>query len=414
MDKNYPAPTSNTVARAHFVLALVYGFVALLSLLDFTLAQFGLLPELNNLYWFRLHVLTIGLLVQAAFGVLPLLLARRLSTDAPASWQRWLVFALLNAGLLLLAVGQVAGVQWQRSAGGIILLVAALSEIILLAAIWRRAPRPRPILGGFYLAAPFYLLLGILMALTMIDGWWSPRGFQAVKESHIHANIFGFTGILVAGVALDVLPALFGRTLARPRWVTPTFWLMAVGALGLWLGPYLGVLPVIGGSLLIYVGGLALMLANFFLTTHRPTPVRIVNGAHLLLSYIWIAAPAIATLFFVLLGPDNVPLARLELGVTQGLIYGWLTQIALAFLPLAVVRFSSGRWEQVIARQEGSWFTLVVLNLAVAVIWLASVLMQWQQARPLVAIAYLFVFIAMLPYLLRLAQALRRSPSLPA
>ncbi len=409
-----PQPHPTPVTRAHFLIALVYGVVALLSLLNFTLAQFGILPELNNLYWFRLHVLTIGVLVQAAFGVLPLLLARRLSATPPPSWQMWSVFVFLNAGVLLLAVGQVAGVQWQRSAGGGILLVAALAEIALLSTMWRRAPQPRPVLAGFYLAAPFYLLLGILMALTMIDGWWSPRGFQAVKESHIHANIFGFTGILVAGVTLDILPALFGRTLARPRWIKPTFWLMVVGGVGLWLGPYLGVLPIIGGSLLIYVSGLVLMLVNFFITTHRPTPVRIVNGAHLLLSYIWIAAPAIATLFFVLLGPDNVPLARLELGVTQGLIYGWLMQIVLAFLPLAVVRFSSGGWEQVIARQEGSWFALVVLNLAVAVIWLASIVMQWQQARPVVAIAYFFVFVAMLPYLWRLVRALRRVPTSPS
>lgn len=403
-------PRPAAVARVHFVMALAYGIVALLSLLDFSLAQFGLLPELNNLYWFRLHVLTIGVLVQAAFGALPLLLARRLDMAPPSSRWLWVGFGLLNAGVLLLAVGQVTAVQWQRSTGAALLLLAALTEILLGAGMWRRASGSRPVVARFYLAAPFYLLLGVLMAMTMIDGWWSPRGFQAVKESHIHANIFGFTGILVAGAALDILPALFGRSLARPGWVRPTFWLMAVGGVGLWLGPYVGVLPIIGGSLLVYISGLVLMLANFFLTTHRPTPVRIVNGAHLLLSYIWIAAPAIATILFVLFGPDNVPLTRLELGVTQGLVYGWVMQIALAFLPVAVLRFGSDRWEQVITRREGSWFTLVVLNLAVAVVWLASIVMQWQQARPIVATAYLFVFIAMLPYLWRLFQALRRPP----
>lgn len=405
-----PQPRPAAVARVHFVMALAYGIVALLSLLDFSLAQFGLLPELNNLYWFRLHVLTIGVLVQAAFGALPLLLAQRLEASPPSSRWLWAAFGLLNAGLLLLAVGQITAVQWQRSTGATLLLLAALAEITLVVRTWRRAPGQRPTVARFYLAAPFYLLLGVLMAMTMIDGWWSPQGYQAVKESHIHANIFGFTGILVAGVALDVLPALFGRTLARPKWVAPSFWLMAVGGVGLWFGPYIGVLPVIGGSLLIYIGGLALMLANFFLTTHRPAPVRIVNGAHLLLSYIWIAAPAIATIFFVLLGPDNVPLTRLELGVTQGLIYGWVMQIALAFLPAAALRFGNGRWQQVLAQREGSWFTLVTLNLAVAAIWLASIVLSWQQARPLVAIAYLFVFAAMLPYLWRLFQALRPSP----
>jgi hypothetical protein len=170
-----------------------------------------------------------------------------------------------------------------------------------------------------------------------------------------------------------------------------------------------GNLAIIGGSLLLYATGTALMLANFAVTTHRPTPVRIVNGAHVFLSYFWIAAPAIATVFYVTLGPERMPLARLESSIMQGLIYGWILQLVLALLPLMVVRSHPDRAERVIQRSEGSWFTLIVLNTAVAVIWLSSLLLSPSSAGPVVSIAYLFVIAAIVPYLRILWSALYRA-----
>ncbi len=210
---------STRIARAHITLAAVYLVVALLSLVDFILAQFGLAPSLGNLYWFRLHMITIGVLAQAVMGVLPLLLARQLRTAPPNPAAQWAVLALLNLGLLLLSFGQVLWCQPLRSSGGWVLLVTLTAWLALLVQMWRRAPRPRPLEAAFFLAGPSYLLLGVLMALSMLESWPSPAGYQAVKESHVHNNIFGFTGIVLAGVALNVLPGLFGRSLAEgSRW----------------------------------------------------------------------------------------------------------------------------------------------------------------------------------------------------
>jgi hypothetical protein len=394
------SPTSAFLAAAAFYLVF-----ALSTVLAFVLAQFGWIGAIPNLYWLRIHALTIGVLAQSLLGILPGLFASRSKSPAPPPWALWTVFVLLNSGLLLLELGQVSVTAWPIHSGGILLLAAVTAEIGLLIWLWRRSTAPRPAVTGFYLAAPGFLLLGVLMALTLLLGWWSPVGYQATKESHIHANIFGFTGLAVAGLALDRLPALFGRTLARPQWIKRTLWLMVVGALALWLGPYVGVIPIMAGGLLLYVTGLLLMLANFFLTTHRPRPVRIVNGAQVLISYIWIAAPVVATLAFVLFGADRVPLAKLEAGVTQGLVYGWILQLVLALLPLAVSRIRTGDTTRVISHHEGSWFTLILLNLAVAVVWLASILLPWPVARPLVAIGYLLLIVAALPALLILWRA---------
>lgn len=388
--------------------AAVYLLLAVFSLIDHSLLQFGLAPGLTNLYWLRLHLLTIGVLAQAVLGTLPHFLATRLNSKRPQPLALWTIFGLLNVGLLLLEVGQVRVVAWQVYSGATLLLLAVLVEIGLLGQMWRRAPRPRPVMAGFYLAAPFFLLLGVLIALSMLMRWWGPVNYLGIKEAHVHANIFGFTGIVVAGVILDRLPPLFGRQLARPAWVGPTLWLMVTGGIGLWLGPYVGSLAITGASLAIYVTGTGLMLTNFFITTHRPTTVRIVNGAHVFFSYIWIIAPAIATIFYVTLGPERIPVARLEFAITQGLIYGWILQLALALLPLMVVRLPSERQAQVMRRSEGSWFSLIVLNAAVAVIWLSSLLLPWSLTGPVVSIAFLFITAAILPYLWILVRSLRQ------
>jgi cytochrome c oxidase cbb3-type subunit I len=397
--------------RIFYTMAAIYLVLAVLSLIDKVLIQFGLAPALTNLYWLRLHLLTIGVLAQAVLGTLPHLLADRLGVKPPRAAGQWVVWSLLNVGLLLLEVGQVGVVAWQIHSGVTLLLVAVLLQLGILAQMWRRASGPRPTVTGFYLVAPGFLLLGVLMAMSMLMNWWAPVDYLGVKEAHVHANIFGFTGIVVAGVVLDRLPLLFGRTLARPQWVTITLWLMVIGGLGLWLGPYVGSLAIIGGSLLLYVAGTGLMLANFAITTHHPTPVRIVNGAHVLLSYLWIAAPAVATIFYVMLGPERVPLARLESGITQGLIYGWILQLVLALLPIMVLRSRLDRTAPVIRRHEGSWFTLIVLNASVAVIWLASLLLPQSLVGPVVSVAYLFVIAAILPYLRILWRGLYRPES---
>lgn len=400
--------TSIRIARVHISLALVYLIVALLSLVDFILAQLGLAPALGNLYWFRLHMITIGVLAQAVLGVLPLLLVRQLHTTPPRAAAQWALLALFNLGLLLLSVGQVLWSQPLRSSGGWVLLLAVALWLALLAQMWRRAPRPRPLEAAFFLAGPSYLLLGVSMALSMLESWPAPVSYQGIKEAHVHNNIFGFTGIVLAGVALNVLPALFGRSLARPAWVRPTFWLMTVGAFLLWLGPYSGVTPATGGGLLVYVGGVGLMLANVWQTMRRPVPMRSVHGAHWLISYAWIAAPALAAVVYALLGPERLTPAEFELTVMQGLIYGWILQIVLAFLPAVGGRVLTGAegWSPPISPAEGSRGSLILLNLSVAAIWLASIALPWVQARPMVAMAYGLLIVAALPYVWRLGRVL--------
>jgi hypothetical protein len=86
-------------------------------------------------------------------------------------------------------------------------------------------------------------------------------------------------------------------------------------------------------------------------------------------------------------------------GGSQGLIYGWILQFVLALLPLMILRSRSDQVAVVIRRSEGSWFTLILLNTSVAVIWLSSLLLPHSVAQPVVSVAYLFLIAAILPYL---------------
>jgi hypothetical protein len=98
--------------RAFYTMAAIYLVLAILSLIDMVLISFGLAPPVTNLYWLRLHLLTIGVLAQAVLATLPYLLADRLRVKPPAVAGQWTVWALLNLGLLLLEIGQVQVVAW--------------------------------------------------------------------------------------------------------------------------------------------------------------------------------------------------------------------------------------------------------------------------------------------------------------
>jgi hypothetical protein len=84
-----------------------------------------------------------------------------------------------------------------------------------------------------------------------------------------------------------------------------------------------------------------------------------------------------------------------------------LLGIVLALLPALSKRIVTGQWQTPIQPDEASRFSLILLNLSVAAVWGASIFLPWEQARSIVAIAYLLVIAATLPYVWRMVRALR-------
>jgi hypothetical protein len=103
--------------------------------------------------------------------------------------------------------------------------------------------------------------VGIVVGTGLWVGWSEPLRIAAPKETHIHANVWGFAGLLFAGLWVDLLPALTGRNLAGRRAIQAIFGALTVGALLLLLAPWLGAgrAVIAPGMALLLLGTAALI-----------------------------------------------------------------------------------------------------------------------------------------------------------
>ena len=111
--------------------ALFFLFAAILAALDAAFTSFTLLPWFAGMPWLRVHFITLGVATEAAFGLLPPLLAARNNRPAPAT--NWPAYLLLNTGLLLL-VGGIPSINGVLiNTGGTLIFLAV---VVLLLELW--------------------------------------------------------------------------------------------------------------------------------------------------------------------------------------------------------------------------------------------------------------------------------------
>ncbi|MCC6169263.1 MAG: hypothetical protein IT329_18730 [Caldilineaceae bacterium] len=374
----------------YFLMALLYLSVAVLAALDSAATSFAILPWFNGLRWLRIHFITLGVVTETVFGVLPILTARRFAVPAPAV--RWDIWWTLNVGLVLLIAGIpiVNGVL--IFSGGTLIFVA----VTLLAVHLAQIKGGQAVGAGlkFYIMGLAYLLLGIIVGTGLWLGWSEPLRIQVPIEVHIHANNWGFMSLVFAGLLIDVIPGLSGRPLAGTRTLNLIFWTMTLGALLLVLGPWLG------GPLWVIVPGLVLhLLATFWLlglTIRALSQARLWStpGAwHLVTAYAWILAPVLIAPLIILKVP-GFPGAGIEATAPQALIYGWVLQFAYALVPYFLGRIFVADQK---AKLGGSWWGLIALHIGSALVW-ASIFIE-PQRNLLHGSAYVFYALAMLPFM---------------
>ena len=371
----------------YLLMAAFYLVVAIVAVLDATLTSFNLIPWFTGLPWLRVHFITLGVLTEAAFGVLPGFMASRRGAAAPAT--RWDIWLLLNAGLVVLLAGVPSINATLIIAGGTLIFVAVTLLILHLRGIGGRQTESTGS-SKFYLTGLIYLLVGILIGTGLWVGWSEPLRIGVPKEAHIHANSWGFASLVFAGLLVDLLPALTGRALANRRTVDAIFWAMTLGALGLVLGPWLG------GNLVVTVPGLVLHIGAT--VTLIIVLARRLRGAglyaragawHLSLSYVWILLPVMMAPA-VIFGVGNLPGADIEATAPQALVYGWMAQFLYAVVP-----YFTARWllHDPNARLGGNWLSLVTVNLGSVLIW-ASILLVGVRG-PLHALAYVLLGVSL-------------------
>lgn len=370
------------------LMAAFYLVVAIVVVLDAVLTSFNLIPWFVGLPWLRVHFITLGVLAQAAFGVLPAFVANRRGAEAPAT--RWDIWLLLNSGLVVLLAGMPSVNPTLIIAGGTLIFIAVTLLILQLRGIGGGQQTQGSGSLKFYLMGLVYLLVGIIIGTGLWVGWSEPLRIAVPKEAHIHANSWGFAALVFAGLLVDLLPALTGKALASRRTINAIFWAMTLGALGLVLGPWLGGnLVVTVPGLVLHIGATALLLILLARSLRGAGLYARAGAWHLSLSYMWILLPVMMAPL-IILEVANVPGADIEATAPQALIYGWMGQFLFAVVPYFAARWLLRDPE---ARLGGNWLSLITVNLGAVLIW-ASIFLA-DVRGPVHAAAYIFLGVSL-------------------
>ncbi len=359
----------------------------------------GLMPAVSGIDWVRVHLLTIGVLVQMILGSLPGLTAANRGASRPSPRLNWMLWLLTNASLVILLLSMPAGLIGIAAAGAVGIFAAVL---LMLHPAFQQPMSSQKGLDAvvrLYVAGPIFFLIGILMALSMLLNWWAPGGMSGILEAHVHGNAWGFLGLVVAGFLMSYIPTWVKHSLRFPAILSPMSWLLLCGATALVAGPWLNILALTILGLGLYMAGTVLLLANLVGTiaaAHGWTP----NLAHLSLAYLWMIVPAIVAPL-VLVTTHQLPTGGIEAAAVSGLVAGWILQVALGALPLYLTAENHNR-----GVREGSWFSVVMLNAGVALIWLAAFWPDSNSSSLLAAIGYALILIGWLPPLYKLLPQL--------
>jgi hypothetical protein len=282
-------------------------------------------------------------------------------------------------------------------AGGTLVFAAAALLIGQLMGL-RPAPLSAPTRSGlrFYVVGLSFLLLGITIGTGLWLGWSQPLKIAVPIEAHIHAQNWGFLSLVFAGLLVDLYARITGRPLAWPRSITPVFWMMSVGALGLVAGPWLKFSIFTVPGLILHLSATMLLLANVVKPLVGDRAAWTPGMWHLVTSYIWILAPVLVAPL-IIGGVSGFPGAGIEANAPQALIYGWVLQFGYAVLPFL---FSRAFLPDEPAQLGGNWVSLTTVHIGGILLW-AGIFVTTQRAT-LHGLAYALWAVSAVPILLQI------------
>ncbi len=343
----------------YLLTTLMFTFVALLAAADASLVSVNLIGAFPALRWVRVHFITLGILSQVIFGLLPLLIASLSKKPKPA--MRWDIWLTLNVGFVSLVAGFAGVNQPMILAGGTLIFTAAT---LLILQLWNVRGGDAPASLKYYITGIFYLLVGIIIGTGLWLNWSEALYIKVPLEAHIHANSWGFMSLVFAGLLVDFIPMITGRPLGSAKEVSLIYWGMTLGAFGLVLGPWLGgSLPPTVSGLVLHLSSTIWMVILMIRAFKASGRLKGAGAWHLVSSYLWIIAP-ITMAPFIMLGVFEP--GPIEQTAPQALIYGWVLQFGIALIPYIARRFFL---KEETPRLGGSWMSLAGATLGSVFVW---------------------------------------------
>ena len=199
------------------------------------LMEFGAVPAVSWMTWSHIHYVTIGGFSQLIVGMAPQLLASKLDRPTPSSWFTWTSFLGLNGGFLVLWYGRAFDVIPAFDLGLAVVWLVIFGLFAVSVRMALQTDRDAwDATVGLYLLSSFVFLFGILFAIGLYSHPWTvPGGWHGLRESHVHANSFGFLGFAIFASLYEVFPRIVDAELYSERLKGYSFWFLLVGIVGM-------------------------------------------------------------------------------------------------------------------------------------------------------------------------------------
>jgi hypothetical protein len=270
-------------------------------------------------------------------------------------WVAALVYPALAAGAGLLAAGFLGAGSWALGLGAAATVLGFVVFAVAAAVALTRARGASATVGALRLAVLALVptvLLGVTLAADLL-GQTAVPDFPAWVAIHLAWGLFGWVGLLILGVAYQVVPMVPVAPpypVALTRWLAPLlFAALVLGSLATWAGH---------GDLMVWFWGvLALGFGAFALATLALQSRRSRRRRDATLLHWWSAMAALlaAACAWGFGAPDTLVGVLLLIGVGVGLPSGMLLKIVpfLCWFHLQQRQVSAGRFDVRVPHMHG-------------------------------------------------------------
>ena len=218
------------------------------------------------------HLLTLGFMAQVMLGALLQILPVVVGVVVPRPrLTGTLIHVPLTLGTLALAVAFLSGIPaWFQGAAWLLGLGFGVALAAIHLALWRAPVTSSTVIALRCALGALLVTVGLGLLLSGFFGWglWLP----VVTMTHLHAawGLVGWTVLLVAGVAYQVVP-MFQITPPYPRWFNRGFAPLTAALLAAWSAFVLGGWETAAtlASAALAIGLAIFAVATLYLLTQR-------------------------------------------------------------------------------------------------------------------------------------------------